>query len=341
MSGLEGNHNSPLVSVIIPAFNSAEFIVRAVESVLTQTYSRYEVIVVDDGSTDGTKSVLCQFGAGIRYVYRENHGPSAARNTGIGIATGRYICFLDADDFWMPKKLEVQVAFMAQHPDIGLVFTDEEEFDEEKILHRSILAKTLCRPDLCPQRAMQDVFAKLIVENFIPTSTVMVRRECFQKVGLFDETLRSVEDRDMWLRIAAHFQIACVSSILAKKQVHSSNISKDKELALRSRIRVWEKNRRLFSSLASATVYNRFLADTHLQLGYILLPKRDGKGARRAGLASLANAVLYVVTARSLFPYRWLLAILLIPLSFVRWPLVQSLWQTKDCLLNRERQQTD
>src|SRR5882762_2853867 len=211
---------TPRVSVIIPTYNSGRFIVQAVQSVLDQTYRQFEIIVIDDGSTDATKDILRDFDGYIRYFYQENRGPSAARNAGIEIAGGDYICFLDADDIWMPNKLAVQLAFMAQYDDIGLVFSDEEEVDLDTGLHRSILAKTGFRSDIVSQIPMQDAFKKLLIENFIPTSTVMARTTCFIKAGLFDESLRVVEDRDMWLRIAAYFTIACVPVILGKKRAH-------------------------------------------------------------------------------------------------------------------------
>ena len=170
-----------------------------------------EIIVVDDGSTDATKDILREFNGHIQYCYQENCGPSAARNTGIKIARGDYICFLDADDIWMPNKLEIQLAFMKQYDDISLVFSDTEEVDLDKGLHRSILAKMAFRSDIISQIAIQDAFTKLLIENFIPTSMVIARKQCFAKAGLFDEGLRVTEDRDMWLRIAACFKIACVA----------------------------------------------------------------------------------------------------------------------------------
>ena len=333
---------TPLISVIIPAFNSGQFIAQAVQSVLDQTYHHFEVIVIDDGSTDTTKDVLREFNGHIRYCYQENRGPSAARNTGIAMAEGEYICFLDADDIWMPNKLEVQVAFMAQHDDIGLVFSDEEEVGLDMGQHRSILAQTLFRSDIVTQTPMQNAFKKLLVENFIPTSMVMVRRTCFGKAGLFDESLRVVEDRDMWLRIAAYFKIACIPVILGKKRVHESNISKGTELTLRCRVDVWGNAHRRFPQLTPAAIMHNLMADAYLQLGYLLLTKGQRQDARRAALKSLAHASRAVFMRTSLHTflpsYRWFLAIWLLLFTFMSWPMTQLLWRAKNVILKRKIQ---
>ena len=229
--------NSPLVSVVIPTYNSADFVAQAVQSVLDQTYRHFEIIVVDDGSTDETRLVLHQFDNRLKYLYQENRGPSAARNTGIKAAKGEYISFLDADDLWFPNKLQVQLEFMQQHKEIGLAFSDLDEFGHtENEGQRSLLSKFFFYADLLSQKSLDDAFKKLLIENFIMTSTTISRRKSFAKAGLFEETLKVVEDREMWLRIAANFQIACIPVIVGKKRVHSTNISQNDELTLRSRI---------------------------------------------------------------------------------------------------------
>ena len=327
----------PLVSVIIPTYDSARFIADAVRGVLAQTYPCHEVIVIDDGSRDETAEIVRGLTGPIRYRRQDNRGPAAARNAGIKMARGKYICFLDADDLWTPNKLELQVEFMAAHSEIGLLFTDAEEWEDKEILKSSILETMALHADIVSQVPIQDAFRKLVMENPIPTSSVMMRKDCFLRTGLFDEDLRvvGVEDRDMWLRVAANFDIACLPTILAKKRSHGANISTRTELMARSRIMVWEKARRRFPTLAPAAVYNKLLATTYQELGYILLARADGSGARRSGMASLSNAIRYVVVTKSRFPFRWLLAIGLIPLSFISWPLVRSLWQARNHVTRR------
>lgn len=323
----------PLVSVIIPTYKSQDFVVDAVKSVLAQTYAQYEVIVIDDGSTDGTKDMLRRFCSQIVYLRQENRGPSAARNAGIRIANGAYICFLDADDLWTPDKLEIQTAFMEQNRSIGLLFSDHEEFDREKILSRSFLAEKTFRSEIISHRPIREAFAKLVIENFISTPTVMVRRECLEKAGLFDESIRSVEDRDMWLRVSAHFGIACLPLILCKKRIHKGNISREPELASRGRVSVLENNRRRFPNLAPASIWNSQLADAYFQLGYILLAKDQRVEALLAGLRSLTHAMRQIVMNRPSSSYPWIMAFGLIPASLVGWRLARSLWRAQKILL--------
>jgi hypothetical protein len=216
---------------------------------------------------------------------------------------------------------------------VGLLFADAEEWEDDKILKSSILATTTFHSAVVSQVPIRDAFGKLVIENFIPTSSVMIRRDCFLTTGLFDEDLPVVEDRDMWLRVAAHFGIACLQRVLVRKRSHGTNISTRTELTARSRIIVWEKARHRFPTLVPAAVYHKLLATTYQELGYLVLSRSDRVGARRSGMASLSNAIRYVVVTRTRFPYRWFLSVALIPLSFVSWPLVRSLAEARSRLL--------
>ena len=282
------NHKTPYITVIIPAYNSGKFISQAVQSVLEQDCAPYEVLVIDDGSTDDTKAVLSQFDKSIKYFYQENRGPSSARNMGINMAKGEYIAFLDADDLWAPGKLEVQLEFLESHRDIGLVFSDIEQFDEEKILERPCIAEQVFEPGKATQVPLREAFVKLLIKNFIPTNTVMVRRECFKKAGLFDEGLRIVEDRDMWLRIAAHFKVARIPLVLCKRRLHGSNISGDQERYISSLITVLEKNLCLFPDLVPSSLVNRELSRLYIAYGYDMLLKNRKKESRQMAFHSLS-----------------------------------------------------
>jgi len=283
-----------------------------VESVLDQTCCDHEIILVDDGSNDITKDIISKFRDSIKYIYQENRGPSAARNTGIKAAKGMYLSFLDADDLWMPNKLEVQLTFMERHGNIGLVFSDVEQFNVEGVLHSSFLTEKMYKSDLISQIPLREAFVKLVIENFILTSTVMVRRECFKKAGMFDESIKSVEDRDLWLRIAAHFEIACLPLTLCKKRIHDTNISMNYELAIHSHIKVLQNNRRLFPNLAPAILWNSQLADLYMKLSYGLLVKNQMIAARHMAFRSLMHAI----TIR---------ASVLILLTFMARSIIQSL----------------
>jgi hypothetical protein len=200
----------PSVSVVIPTYNRAQTIGRAVDSVLAQTYSDLEVIVVDDGSTDDTRQVLARYGDAIRYLYQENQERRVARNNGIRHACGEYIAFLDSDDLWLPDKLRRQVALLDQNPQVGLVYGQMFPIDPDGTWH---LRATRCTGWGQPGPAM--IFEQLVMRNLIPTPTVVARKRCFDHVGGFDPSLTCSEDWDLWLRIALHYEIAFMPEPLA------------------------------------------------------------------------------------------------------------------------------
>jgi glycosyltransferase involved in cell wall biosynthesis len=208
---------SNLVSVVIPTYNYHQFVVEAVESVLAQTYQPLEIIVVDDGSTDGTRAELERFEGRIRYLFQENRGLPAARNRGIRAAEGEYVALLDADDLWAPTKIAKQVAVLERSPQVGLVFCGLTRVDvasgQSTIRH--------CPPDL-----RGDVRRQLLQRNCVTgsASAALVRRACFDKVGLFDETLRSAEDWEMWIRISRHFHFDYVQEPLIILRNHGGNM---------------------------------------------------------------------------------------------------------------------
>ncbi len=189
--------SNKLVSIIIPAYNAEKYIKEAVDSALAQTYPSVEVIVVDDGSTDGTKKVLEPYIAAqkIVYVHQSNGGLAASRNAGIKAAKGEFIAFLDADDMFLPEKVGSQMKALEVHPDFGVCYSDLNHFNDpvagekpsEFFHHRYSYPSG-------------DIFAELLTRQFINPLTVMVRREVCEKYGVFDEELRRSEDWDLWLR---------------------------------------------------------------------------------------------------------------------------------------------
>ena len=204
-----------LVSVIIPTYNYGRFVGQAVASALAQSYSPREVIVVDDGSTDDTREALEPYRNSIHYIHQANQGLSAARNTGIRAAEGEFIALLDSDDVWHPRKLEVQMQFLQGRPEVGLlavdVFTDGrtawpafEPFAAAPVTY-----------------TLEDM---LFMPRFAPSS-VVIRRSCLDAVGLFDPALRCVEDRDMWLRLAARFVLAKLPLPLLWFRLHPDSLS--------------------------------------------------------------------------------------------------------------------
>jgi len=208
----------PKVSIIIPTYNRQQFILRAVNSVLKQTFTDYEIIVVDDGSHDSTRQLLEPYMGKLRYFYQENAGISSARNRGIKEAKGEYLAFLDSDDTWVPEKLDLQVAILEKDKKIGLVFCKMNRIDEYGKLCGT-------KPDKFTGKNFKD-----LITNWgdIPTSTVLLRRECIEKVGYFDETLETMEDFELWLRVAEKFAIEAISDRnLADYYLHSEQITKN------------------------------------------------------------------------------------------------------------------
>lgn len=180
------------VSVIIPTFNSAHFLEEALDSVLAQTVAPQEIIVVDDGSTDDTAARLQRYAGRIHYRYQRNQGVSAARNQGLDLATQEFVAFLDADDVWHPRKLEVQLAAFRFSPELGLLGTRAFSWP----------APEFPRLDGCvPCRLTPVSWPQLVVKNRLCTSTIMVRRAVLEQAGRFDTAIQGPEDRDLWLRL--------------------------------------------------------------------------------------------------------------------------------------------
>jgi glycosyltransferase involved in cell wall biosynthesis len=189
---------SPLVSVVIPTYNRARSLVRAVDSVLAQTYPAVELLIVDDASSDGTAAQLAPY-LGRRVLFHRssrNCGAAVARNIGIGLSTGDLIAFLDSDDDWLPNKLQRQVdLFRSSQSDVGLLHTGAWQLVDNRPARAVV------------PRYRGQIYDLLRRRNRINTSTVMVRRDVLQRVGGFDERLRASEDWDLWLRIAAEYLV--------------------------------------------------------------------------------------------------------------------------------------
>ena len=213
-----------LVSVVIPTFNSADYLAQAIQSVLAQTYQDFEIIVVDDASTDHTEEVLRSYAKRICYVRQERGGPSVARNRGILQARGEMIAFLDADDLWRPTKLARQVEYLDHHPEACLVYTDFTRGPQPGSNNES-------RLQAFKPRDSAQAFHGLLEENFIATPTVMVRRSALARSGLFDPKLRGSEDLDLWLRLAGGpsgtslRSFGFIDEVLVDVRQHAANTS--------------------------------------------------------------------------------------------------------------------
>ena len=259
--------NTPTVSVIIPTYNRAHLVGRAIRSVLNQTFQDFEIIVVDDGSTDNTEEVIKSFNdPRIRYIrHEQNRGGSAARNTGIRAARGEYIAFLDSDDEWLPQKLERQVnAFKSLDETTGLVYTGLRFVD-----HKGALVWEQ-RPNLSGY-----IFHKLLRRNVIGTaSSVMLRRDCLLFTGLFDETLPSRQDLDLWIRIARQFKVFPIPEPLTVHYVHEQRITADLNAKIRGHKLFMAKFENELNSKPRALAWQLYgLGKLYLQKGEVALAK--------------------------------------------------------------------
>jgi glycosyltransferase involved in cell wall biosynthesis len=206
----------PKVSIIIPTFNRANFIAQAIDSVLAQTYDDFEVIVVDDGSSDMTPEILVGYvDDRLVHLTQNNRGRSSARNRALTIARGEYIAFLDSDDTYLPDKLALQVSFLDNHPDVGMVYTSAACIDEEG---RGIDYRYIASMSGLIYRYI--AFFEPIT---ITLPTVMARRSVFEKVGVFDESMDRFEDTDMWRRISKITYIQAMPIETCKLRTHHGN----------------------------------------------------------------------------------------------------------------------
>lgn len=239
------------VSVVIPTYNAAAFLPEALESVLSQSEAPTEVVVVDDGSTDHTPQLMKAYEGRVRYFRTERLGAGGARNLGINMTTGEQIAFLDADDYWLPDKLKLQRDFFRNHPEVEMVFTDAEAFQGEKVLLKSLKSDPAYRRAIGGDGVLTDAYLKILKTPFISMGSVMVKRDCLKRVGLFDSSLPVAEDRDLWLRIAYDAKIAFLPLVLMRVRKHERNISRDpvrglqfEILAIKKQLPVSQKYRR-------------------------------------------------------------------------------------------------
>lgn len=208
----------PLVSVVIPSYNRAHSISETLESVFSQTYPNVEILVVDDGSTDNTRAVIESIdNPALKYIYQENKGASGARNTGIDNSSGEYIAFLDSDDLWLPSKLEEQVAFMEKNNECALVLCECDIHDNGKFIENSSFAKRY------PNN--KDFFESFLKHMVITCSIMFFRKDMLNRIGYFDEDLKTAEDKDLVLRTASQFEVKVLPSTLVKYQKGPDSLS--------------------------------------------------------------------------------------------------------------------
>lgn len=210
--------SDPCISVIIPTYNRCWILKEALESVLSQEYKDFEIIVVDDGSNDATAALLSSYGDRITTIYQDNSGVSAARNAGILMAKGNYIAFLDSDDTWLPQKLSCQIDFFRSHPEAAICQTDE-------IWIRNGVR---VNPKNRHKKPSGMIFEPSLQLCLVSPSAVMIQKSLFDEVGLFNEAFPACEDYDLWLRIGLYYPIYLIDrQMVVKRGGHDDQLSRN------------------------------------------------------------------------------------------------------------------
>lgn len=271
---------APTVSIVIPAYNAAWCIERAVDSVLAQTFRDFELIVVDDGSTDDTAEVLAVYRGALRVVTQPNGGMSSARNAGIRAATGRYIAFLDADDRWLPDKLALQVEVLEARPDLAFcaaIATLENPAGEKIGEWRGLGSATT---------GVSEVFANHAAVAG-GASAVLARRHLVQELGGFDTDLAGAEDTDLWIRLAARGGFVCLDTPLVVVVRRPDSVSRNFGAMRRGALAMTRKNRILLPSGLRGAFWRRLYAG--VLCDYAKWAYRDGR--RRQAVRDLIGAL--------------------------------------------------
>jgi len=273
----------PKVSIIVAVYNYGKYIKDALQSIISQSFTDYEVIVIDDGSTDDTATVvqgwMIPFEGKLKYFYQKNQGVAAARNHGILRANGEFIAFLDADDAWFWHTLHTLVSYMELKPDCGVVYANVQFYDIT--LEKVLGCRFYPQSPLVPYSGK--CFDKLFVHgNFIHTSATLVRRSVFEKVGLYDHRFKCGEDLDMWIRVSAIFEIKYINEVLAKIRDHAVGLSLAFLSAHKASVLMVPKFNKLiphFEDIIGQGLIKKKLYESYYTIGiYSILEKKNKRG---------------------------------------------------------------
>jgi glycosyltransferase involved in cell wall biosynthesis len=274
----------PLVSVIIPTFNRGYIITDAIESVFSQTYKNYEIIVVDDGSSDNTREILEPHMDRILYFYQENGGQSSARNLGIKNSRGKYIAFLDADDLWMPEKLKTQIEVLEKNPNIGMIYS-------RYIQHNTVDGLQTNLP-IDKYTYSGYVFHKFFTHCPSWIGTIIVNKKCFSRVGYFNESQRISPDKDLWFRIARKFEVLFIDRVLAIQRIQADSITTQKDiiehfLIQLKRIETHYQSLKVWEKLLIANRYRKNRAQLLRRIGREYMKRSDYRKATKSSYNSI------------------------------------------------------
>ena len=240
-----------LISVIIPVYNGANYVREAIDSVLHQTLDDYELIVVDDGSTDDTPAIVQSYGVGLTYIRQKNQGVAAALNNGIGHSQGNYIAWLSHDDVFLPNKLECQIQFLKRFQKFKACYTDLYIIDSNGTIIREVVTPWYPR-----QKAIRALFGHVYIDG----SSMLIERSSFDTVGLFNEEYRYTQDTEMWIRMLRRFEIGRVPEKLLKSRVHPNQGSRNVEPHVAEELIMYKE---AFEKLAITDVFPEFAQSTN------------------------------------------------------------------------------
>ena len=279
----------PKVSVIIPVYNCERFIGAAIESVLHQTFKDYELIVVDDGSTDKTSKFVDTYKDRLKYLTQSNSGQASARNLGFRCSSGEYLAFLDADDLWYPNMLETEVMALDENPKSGLVYSDLDIIDENgKVVEQSHLSKRA--------RRKKPIKTFLGYHGTPFPSASLKRRIVFEKAGAFDTSFyQGGEDVLLWAKMYRLAEFLWIPKVLAQRRIHGRQVSHTRQRRLEADSRLYNKLWELFSDIPEE--------QARLLVNYARLWSREGQklieeGRRREGRYFFSRSLRF-------YPFYW------------------------------------
>jgi len=273
---------NPLVTIITPTYNRAAFLPQAIDGVLAQTYENFELIIVDDGSTDNSPEILSEYQSKderIRVYRQENQGQSIARNKAITEARGEFICFLDSDNYWAPDKLEQQLNLFETNPSVDVIYGDIVTVDENSI--------ELSRKNM--KRYSGNISRWMLRDNCVSMNTAMARRRCFDEMGGMSGQRRVADDYDLWLRFSARYRFLYVPEYWAYYRVMEDQISSDKTARFESNEAIIRDFRRKFPDA---------LTDKEFDVGFAVFYVRKARylastGRKREAFGELFKALSY------------------------------------------------
>jgi glycosyltransferase involved in cell wall biosynthesis len=227
------------VDIIVPTYNTAKYLPIALDSVVAQTFEDWRILLIDDGSTDNTADVVAPYleslGSKLVYIKQRNGGVSAARNNGIRNAAAEFIALLDADDVWLPWRLEESLKCFTDRPEVGLAYGLISRIDSEGAVIDTFKGnRKNAKGKIAPYIYMRSVQ--------LPTSSMMFRKACTDRVGAFDETLKSTEDRDLWLRMSFHYEVAFAPRVISLYRTSGDSLTTDSDGMMKAQLQFIEKH---------------------------------------------------------------------------------------------------